>query len=172
MSILFLYLFLFYVYLISILCLMLLDLLAGLAALGWLRAVLCWALGWAGVAGLLLAALCCSRLFLAPPGCSWLLRLSFAIPSRPFRRLAAPRVLLASWLLPGLLGCSLASLVGSWLLPGLAGRFGRGPLRQRTLQDCQICAHMLMPHHGSMGVVWKRLGNHICFPELVQPHFA
>ena len=49
MSILFLYLFLFYFYFISILFLLLLDTLAGLAALGRLLPVLCWAVGWAGV---------------------------------------------------------------------------------------------------------------------------
>ena len=108
---------------------------AGCAGLAGCCVVLGCGLGWGGW-----AAPCCSRLFLAPPGCSWLLRLSLAIPGRPFPLLAAPwvfpccsltslavacppwlvpgRSLAAPWLLPGLPDCSLASM-DTWLLPGL-----------------------------------------------------
>ena len=65
----------------------------------------------------------------AAPGCSWLLRLSLAIPGRPFLFLAAP------WVFPC---CSLTSLAVAcppWLVPG---RSPAAPWLLPGLPDCSL----------------------------------
>ena len=100
-----------------ILFLLLLDTLAGPAALGWPVAVLCWDVGWVGVAGLLPVA----------PGCSWLPLAALGCCGCPWLFLAGP---FRSWLLRG---CSLAASSPPWLLPVLLGWFLAVP---RLLPGC------------------------------------